>query len=287
MSLLKELEARGVTAEDLEKAAAVRLFEKAAAAEGVNLNDLDESRVEELFNHFVSNSTSTEKEASAMNDEIVELFEKTASAEGIDLDDMSDEDLAALYTHYVENVLPEQIAAAQEGEKAASANAEIVEMFQKTASAEGIDLSDFDEEELQGLFNNYVENVLPLQLGDEDATNKVADAQEKLAEAEILGRHMARAYTDEMSKIAESSADMPIGVYASGAKKKGMSRLTKGGIAAGATALTAGGGVAIKKRLDRKKAEKEEQSKQASTFDRSDIVKEAARLLLANAGYNI
>jgi hypothetical protein len=215
MSLLAELEARGVTAEDLEKAAAVRLFEKAAAAEGVDLNDLDESRVEELFNHFVSNSTSTEKEASAMNDEIVELFEKTASAEGIDLDDMSDEDLAALYTHYVENVLPEQIAAAQEGEKAASAqegekaasaNAEIVEMFQKTASAEGIDLSDFDEDELEGLFAHYVENVLPLQLEDADATDKVADAQEKLAEAEILGRHMARAYADEMDKLAEASS---------------------------------------------------------------------------------
>lgn len=210
MSLLSELEARGVTAEDLEKAAAVRLFEKAAAAEGVDLNDLDESRVEELFNHFVS--TSTEKEASAMNDEIVELFEKTASAEGIDLDDMSDEDLAALYNHYVENVLPEQIAAEEELEKGASDEEAVFELFEKTASAEGIDLDDMSDEDLVELFNDYVENVLPLQLEDEDSIedlDKVADADEKLAEAEILGRHMARAYVDEVEKVGAAKKEGP------------------------------------------------------------------------------
>lgn len=144
MSLLNELQARGVTTEDLEKAAAVRLFEKVAASEGVDLNALDESQVIELFENFTSTPTSS-KEASAMNDAVIDLFEKTAAAEGIDLDEMSDEDLAALYEHYVENVLPEQ-------------------------------------------------------LGDDDV--KVADAQEKLAEAEILGRHMARAYLSEIQKMA-------------------------------------------------------------------------------------
>jgi len=149
MSLLDQIQARGVTLEDLEKAAAVRLFEKAAAAEGVDLNQLSENQVQILFSHFSTQSHST-KEASAMNDEIVELFEKTAADEGIDLDDMSDEELAELYNHYVENVLPEQIEAADEYEKAAS----------------------------------------------------IEDAHEKLAEAEILGRHMARAYWDEVEKIA-------------------------------------------------------------------------------------
>ena len=205
MSLLDQLHHRGVTTEDLEKAAAVRLFEKAASAEGVNLDELSEDVVTDLFNHFVATNQAT-KEASAMNDEIVELFEKTAAAEGIDLEDMSDEELAELYNHYVENVLPEQIEAV-EGEKAASANEAVVEMFQKTASAEGIDLSEFDEEELEGLFAHYVENVLPLQLGDADATDKVADAQEKLAEAEILGRHMARAYMDELNKVASAESE--------------------------------------------------------------------------------
>ena len=206
MSLLEELEARGVTAEDLEKAASVRLFEKAAAAEGVNLDDLEENQVEELYAHFVSNNLSdadNTKEASAMNDEIVDLFEKTAAAEGIDLDEMADDELAQLYNHYVENVLPEQM-----GEKQASDEEIVFDMFQKTAAAEGLDLNEFNQYELQNLYGHYVENVLPLQLGDEDATDKVASAHEKLAEAEILGRHMARSYADEMDKLAEEKETM-------------------------------------------------------------------------------
>lgn len=153
MSLLTELESRGVTAEDLEKAASVRLFEKAAAAEGVDLDTLDVNQVEDLYAAFLSDQSDDDytKEASAMNDEIVDLFEKTAAAEGIDLDEMADHELAELYNHYVENVLPEQ-----------------VDEYEKEASAYEID-----------------------------------DATEKLAEAEILGRHMARAYMDEMDKEAQ------------------------------------------------------------------------------------
>ena len=159
MSLLSELEARGVTAEDLEKAASVRYFEKAAAAEGVNLDELDEGQVEELYASFIHNTASTvddhSKEASAMDNEIVDLFEKTAAAEGIDLDAMDNDDLAELYAHYVENVLPEQID----------------------------EFGEFDEAE-------------------KDASEE--EAYEKLAEAEILGRHMARAYMDEMDKDASA-----------------------------------------------------------------------------------
>lgn len=155
MSLLEELESRGVTAEDLEKAASVRLFEKAAAAEGVDLDSLDVDQVEELYAAFLSNPSYDDntptKEASAMNDEIVDLFEKTAASEGIDLDDMADAELAELYNHYVDNVLPLQI-----------------EEYEKEASYDEVD-----------------------------------EATEKLAEAEILGRHMARAYMDEMGKEAE------------------------------------------------------------------------------------
>jgi hypothetical protein len=152
MSLLDELETRGVTAEDLEKAASVRLFEKAAAAEGVDLDLLDVEQVEDLYTAFLSNQSDTDntKEASAMNDEIVDLFEKTASAEGINLDEMADHELAELYNHYVENVLPVQ-----------------VDEYEKGASYDEVD-----------------------------------EATEKLAEAEILGRHMARSYMDEFEKEA-------------------------------------------------------------------------------------
>ena len=154
MSLLAELQSRGVTTEDLEKAASVRLFEKAAAAEGVNLDNLSEDSVISLFEQFVSLQHHSTKEASAMNDEVIDLFEKTAAAEGIDLDEMDDEDLAELYNH-------------------------------------------------------YVENVLPLQLEEDDSDEKIASAQEKLAEAEILGRHMARAYVDELEKVAAAPKAAP------------------------------------------------------------------------------
>ena len=61
----------GITVEDLEKAASVRLFEKAAAAEGINLADLSDSQVEELYAAYQSQS-----EENTMNDEIIDLFEK-------------------------------------------------------------------------------------------------------------------------------------------------------------------------------------------------------------------
>jgi hypothetical protein len=154
MSLLEELESRGVTAEDLEKAASVRLFEKTATAQGVDLDSLDVNQVEELYTVFVSNQSHDDhhKEASAMNEEIIDLFEKTAAHEGINLDDMHDEELTELYNHYVENVLPEQVAEYDDGEE-------------------------------------------------------VEDAHAKLAEAEILGRHMARAYMDECDKEASYGDD--------------------------------------------------------------------------------
>jgi hypothetical protein len=210
MSLLSELEARGVTAEDLEKAASVRYFEKAAAAEGVNLDELDEGQVEELYASFIHNRASAvddhSKEASAMNPDIIDLFEKTAAAEGIDLGEMDDAELAELYEYYVENVLPEQIGEDggdyDEEEKDASYEG----LFFKTAAAEGIDLDALNQYELEELYEHYIENVLPEQIGGGEKSAADEEAYEKLAEAEILGRHMARSYMDEMDKEATSRA---------------------------------------------------------------------------------
>ena len=123
-----------ITAEDLEKAASVRLFEKAAAAEGINLSELSNSQVEHLYSNYQHSS-----EENTMNDQIIDLFEKQAAYEGIDLDALSDEELAYVYNNFVNN-----------------------------------------------LENDY---------DDED------EAYEKLAEAEILGRHMARAYMDELEDL--------------------------------------------------------------------------------------
>ena len=292
MSLLDQLVSRGVTSEDLEKAAAVRLFEKAASAEGVNLDELSEGQVSDLFNQFTSNSHPT-KEASTMNDDVIDLFEKTAAAEGINLEEMAQDDLAELYTHFVANVLPQQ-----QQQKQAAAEEIVLDMFQKTAAAEGIDLEEMGEEELEQLYNHYVENVLPDQLneGGEDDEEKVASAHEKLAEAEILGRHMARAYVDEMNKVGAKYVvdggkgkpnNMPLALRRNAlteVAKGGMKgKVLKGGAALAATAGLAYGG---KKMYDRKKS-KEGQEKQSSVRDYLDDVNTAAHRMLRAAGYDV
>jgi hypothetical protein len=283
MTLLDQLQKRGVTAEDLEKAAAVRLFEKAASAEGVDLDALSTEQVSDLFEQFTSNFQST-KEASAMNNDVISLFEKTASDEGIDLDSLSQEELQALFRHYVDNVLPEQTEAAKEASDTAAA----VEMFQKTAAAEGINLEEMEEGDVQELFQHYVENVLPEQLsaenGDDSDAEKVASAHEKLAEAEILGRHMARAYADEMNKLGSEYENRKRGAALEKTPKKGSGMLRKGLIAGGA--LTAAGGLAYggKKMYDRKKGGQE---KQSSARNYLDDVNEAAHRMLRAAGYDV
>lgn len=136
----------GITVEDLEKAASVRLFEKAAAAEGINLAGLTETQVNNLYSAYQQSS-----EENTMNDEIIDLFEKQAAYEGVDLDALSDDELAYVYNNFVSNL----------------------------------------EDEEYGEYDDYEE-------GEEE------EAYEKLAEAEILGRHMARAYMDELEKEARA-----------------------------------------------------------------------------------
>lgn len=135
----------GITAEDLEKAASVRLFEKAAAAEGLNLNELSDTQVDDLYSIYQHSS-----EENTMNEEIFDLFEKQAAYEGVDLDALSDDELAYVFDNFVDNL-------------------------------------DADYDDDYGYYDEY----------DEEE-----EAYEKLAEAEILGRHMARAYMDEMEKEA-------------------------------------------------------------------------------------
>lgn len=132
MSFLEQLSAYGVTAEDLEKAASVRLFEKAAHSEGQYSTELRNPVDAPL------NSTHPNMEINPMD--YIDLFEKQAADEGIDLDMLDDYELAELYNHFISEV-----------------------------SDEDYDYDDYDDE------------------------------YEKLAEAELLGEVMADAY---LNKIA-------------------------------------------------------------------------------------
>lgn len=95
-----------------------------------------------------------------------------------------DEQLAAIYGTGASDVTEDDM------EKAAAA-----ELLVKLAEEEGVDLNDFSDEEIGEMVNELYGS------GEGDD-----EAQEKLAEADFLGRVMAHAYVQEMGEIEKSAA---------------------------------------------------------------------------------
>lgn len=86
MSLIDELAQQGITQEDLEKAASVRLFAADAAAEGIDLSQYDESTVEGLYEHWLNlraDEAGEVKQASFEDEAREEARAKLAEAEYI------------------------------------------------------------------------------------------------------------------------------------------------------------------------------------------------------------
>ena len=151
----------------------------------------------------------------------VRLFEKVASANNIDLNRLSDEKIAELYNEFTENVLPQLLAEPSPAEEveakiASLSQDQIIELFEKQAAAEPAivefgGLEALSDEQLKLGFAHFVDQVLPIMAAQnfepitEEQAVKMAeyhDAQVKLAEAEILGRHMARGFFAESEKLA-------------------------------------------------------------------------------------
>ena len=98
-------------------------------------------------------------------------------------------------------------------EKAASAR-----LFAEAAAAEGIDLSELSEDQAEELYDFWANG------GDDEGYAKqasaeymlqeaaVKEASAKLAEAEYIGRYMARIYADELDKLAADNG--PSGLQA-------------------------------------------------------------------------
>lgn len=86
-------------------------------------------------------------------------------------------------------------------EKAASAR-----LFAEAAAAEGIDLSELTEDQAEELYafwaNGGEEVEKAASAEDLLAEAAVKEASAKLAEAEYIGRYMARVYADELDKLA-------------------------------------------------------------------------------------
>ena len=154
----------------------------------------------------------------------VRLFEKVAAANSIDLDALDNEQLQALYTEFEQDVLPSLIEQGQAEKQAAAvqekiaglSEEQVIALFEKQAAAEpGMaelgGLEALDDEQLKVAFAYFAENMLPIMAAQDwevvtpAQAEKIAAAQEvqvKLAEADMLGRHMARAFADESAKLA-------------------------------------------------------------------------------------
>jgi hypothetical protein len=140
-----------------------------------------------------------------------ELLQKIAQQEGVDLSELSDEDVAELMV----DLLPK--TAADEGEHKSAREeyeyrkretkmaseitfADVAVELSKVAANEGIDLDGLSRGQYHELFDIVAESMQ-----DPDyMENKLAqdEANAKLAEADALGRYMARAFMDEQEKIA-------------------------------------------------------------------------------------
>jgi hypothetical protein len=99
----------------------------------------------------------------------------------------------------------ETIAGGDDLEKNAAA-----EFLVKLAEEEGVNLDDLSDEEVGGLLSE-IEGDMAKQAGAEDpegegdAGDGEAEAQEKLAEADFLGRAMAHAYVNELAEIEKQA----------------------------------------------------------------------------------
>lgn len=148
----------------------------------------------------------------------VRLFEKVASAQGIDLDKLTDEQVAGLYAQFESEILPTLVAGGGEGEpatveqKIASLTEEqVFELFDKQASAEGLNPGEWTDEQLNNAFGYFLEEVLPAMAANDfepvtvsaEKQAQIEETQAKLAEADILGRQMGRSFMDEVNKLAE------------------------------------------------------------------------------------
>lgn len=148
----------------------------------------------------------------------VRLFEKVASAQGFDLNQLTDEQVAALYEQFENEVLPTMVAGGGaevtvEQKVAGLSEDQIYGLFDKQASAEGLDPSQWNDEQLNEAFGYFLEEVLPAMAENgfepvvaNEKQAQLEETQAKLAEADILGRQMGRGFMDELNKLGSGAS---------------------------------------------------------------------------------
>jgi hypothetical protein len=124
----------------------------------------------------------------------------------------------------------ETIGAGEDLEKQAAA-----EFLVKMAQEEGVDLDQLSDEEVGSLLLEVEKQAADGNLVADDKT----EAQEKLAEADFLGRAMAHAYVNELSEIEKQAggAGALFSHLKGVAKKEGMGSAAKEGVRSQGQAL--------------------------------------------------
>jgi hypothetical protein len=139
-----------------------------------------------------------------------EFLAKVAEEEGVDLDSYSDEEIGDMLGTIMEEGDGEE--GGEEGgtegddteydEKVSHLTvADVAGELAKVAAAEGIDLNQLSREQIHEAYN-YVHTSMT----DPDFQMQKAAMEEKVAEADMLGRVMAHSFDDELVKTARSRA---------------------------------------------------------------------------------
>ncbi|RLA42217.1 MAG: hypothetical protein DRQ64_00070 [Gammaproteobacteria bacterium] len=140
-----------------------------------------------------------------------ELLAKVAEEEGVDLDDYSDGEINEMLSGMVGQEEQEDEGIEQEGapveEKTSGflpnhiTTADVAAELAKVASNEGVDLADLSREQYHDAYN-YVHATLT----DPAVYQQKVAMEEKVAEADMLGRVMAHSFDDELRKVASGDA---------------------------------------------------------------------------------
>jgi len=91
-----------------------------------------------------------------------------------------------------------------------TAQAQLLDELEKVAAAEGINLEEFSDEEIAGILNDVIAQGTEKTAGGASAEQFTPEQQEKVAEADFLGRTMAHSFYQELSTI-QSGGDAPTG----------------------------------------------------------------------------
>jgi hypothetical protein len=92
-----------------------------------------------------------------------------------------------------------------------TAEAALLEELEKIASAEGIDLNEFDDNDIMEIIGEALGETEKVAAATEETEEVGEEGQAKLAEADFLGRTMAHSFYDELTSIQHGDTEKTAG----------------------------------------------------------------------------